>query len=40
MNNGTKNVLTKLSKKCFAGGKKKSIDPSLREFDVVFLGKI
>lgn len=39
MNNGTKQALLKVSKKAFAGGgKKKVIDPHLKEFDVVFLG--
>ena len=40
MNNGTKNTLLRVSKKYCAGAKKASIDPHLREFDVVFLGKI
>ena len=40
MNNGTKNSLIKLSRKYFSGAKKASIDPNLREFDVIFLGII
>ena len=40
MNNGTKNTLIKLSKKYFAGAKKASINPNLKEFDVIFLGNI
>jgi hypothetical protein len=41
MNNGTKNALLKLSRKAFAGGAKiKPIDSSLKEFDVIFLGKL
>ena len=38
MNNATKRILLKLSKKNFAGGKIKVIDQNLKEFDFVALG--